>query len=155
MAETRASTHVGPAVAAELVAGVLLPGDGAAWPSAGALGLGAAIGSLLPPGLGDRLAAALPSDFARRDMGERTAACALLERTQPDLFAALLRAAYQAYYAHPAVRATALALSAARASRPLSPFDPTRLDPVRRRFGRAAARLDQGARPKEPPWRPR
>lgn len=122
----------------------LLPGDGAGWPAAGALGLGARCREVagLSAGGAEALAmllGALPEGFAGQGAAARTAALKALEAAQPEPFERVVAAAYGAYYTDPRVRAV-LARRTGYADRPpqpdghvLAPFDPALLAGVRAR----------------------
>jgi len=121
----------------------LLPGDGATWPSAAALGLASRTRALFETSpeadAVERLLAGLPADFVNAPVAGRESELAAAETHQPAAFEALLIAAYNAYYTDTRVR-DVIAEVTGYPNRPpqpegydLPPFDDSLLDPVRAR----------------------
>lgn len=88
----------------DAILATLLPGEGA-WPSAGTLGLGAAMRVDLGTDDIAALEQALPTSFATLAAPAREDVLRGIETAQPDLFDRLVAAAYTAYYVDPRVRA--------------------------------------------------
>jgi len=122
----------------------LLPGDGADWPAAGAHGVAARMDDLAAgaPGGSEALAAvleALPADFESRPPEDRETLLRRIDADDPDRFARVVTAAYNAYYTDPAVRDVIERLTGYENRPPqplgydLPPFDESLLDAVKAR----------------------
>lgn len=122
----------------------LLPGDGADWPAAGAHGLADRLAEMaaLAPGGPEALAEvleALPADFAQGAQETRDEVLRGIEAAQPEAFASVVTAAYNAYYTDPHVRDVIERLTGYENRPPqpdgydLPPFDETLLEPVKAR----------------------
>jgi Gluconate 2-dehydrogenase subunit 3 len=117
----------------------LIPPEGAL-PGAGASGAAHRVDRLLaerPEWRADLLAAlqAIGAGFLDLDEDEQEAALRAVERAHPGPFRRLLRLTYTAYYTDPAVLRAHGYREEPPLPRghPLTPFDESRLDPVRRR----------------------
>lgn len=121
----------------------LLPGD-ADWPAAGRHGLAArtrALAEDAPDGASglEAVLAALPPDFASLPQEAREEVLRGIEAQHPQAFAAILTAAYSAYYTDPDIR-DVIERRTGYPNRPpqpegyaLEPFDESLLDQVRAR----------------------
>jgi hypothetical protein len=112
----------------------LLPGSPEGWPSAGALA-----GKLREEPDAAAIIAALPPDFAMRDVDAREAALRTIETAHPAEFDRLVNATYLAYYTDPGVRQVIERLTGYEARPPqplgyeLEPFDERLLDNQKKR----------------------
>jgi hypothetical protein len=88
----------------DAILATLLPGEGP-WPSAGTLGLAAALRADLGADDVVALEQALPPGFATLAAPSREDLLRSVETAQADLFDRLVTAAYTAYYVDPRVRA--------------------------------------------------
>jgi hypothetical protein len=88
----------------DAILATLLPGEGA-WPSAGTLGLAAALRADLAAADVAALERSLPPGLATLAAPAREDVRRGIETAQPDLFERLVTAAYTAYYVDPRVRA--------------------------------------------------
>lgn len=127
----------------------LLPG-GDGWPAAGALGLGAVVrtqGARVPVQSAAVRAAlsALPTGFADQPAPAQDDALRAVEQAAPADFAALVAAAYSAYYADPRVHA----VIAEKSGAPVRPPQPE---------GHVLPNFDEsllaGVKARGPIWRP-
>ncbi len=87
----------------DTILNTLLPGD-IDWPSAGSLGLAAAVRGDCDSAALATIVGATPAGFADGDADARETTLRAIETAHPDAFERLVAAAYLAYYTDPRVR---------------------------------------------------